>query len=137
MVIHLIRSFIQRTRRASLWNSALDAYDRGKTTESIALINRMQEISPLSHYHLAFLGTAYILAKDTLKARKFLQLAKTNTDNSEHPDGRYVNTYARLYLKLIDTDAPINDLVDEALSINCRPSLKRWLPVNAAKKPTA
>jgi hypothetical protein len=131
MAIKYMRNLIERTKRATLWSRALDAYRAGRTTESIALINKMGDIGPLQHYHLVFLGTAYILSKDSLKARHYLQEAKKLTDHLKHPSGRYVNVYAKLYLTMMDTDAPVDSLVREALSINCRSSLKRWLPVTA------
>lgn len=127
--MRLIGSLVDRTRRAVLWNRALDAYNSGKTTEAIALINRMQESAPLRDYHLAFLGTAYVLAKDSLKARNAFQKAKSMTDNSKQTSAQYVNAYSRLYLKMMDSDAPYSDLKLKALSIQCRPSLKRWLPL--------
>lgn len=133
VTMEIIRSLVDRTRRAALWNRALDAYNSGKTTESIALINRMQEIAPLRDYHWAFLGTAYVLAKDSLKARNAFQRAKSMTDCSKDPSAQYVNAYSRLYLKLMVSDASYSELRLRALSIECRPSLKRWLPLEEIK----
>lgn len=135
MAVKLVRNLIKRTRRASLWNRALDADRSGRISESIVLIKRMEEIAPLNHYHIAFLATSYVLSRDSLKARNLFQIAKAMTDGSECPSARYVNSYVRIYLKMMDTDAPVNDLIDKALLIKCRPSLKRWLPLDGAKKP--
>lgn len=134
MTTRPIRSLVARTRKTLLWNRAIDAYHSHRTTESIALVHKMGEIGPLQPYHLAFLGTAYILSKDTLKARKYLREAESITEGSSDPSARYVNAYAKIYLKMMDTDLPVDDLIYDAVAINCRPSLKRWLPLEIAKK---
>lgn len=132
--MRILRSCIARTRKTLLWNRALDAYHAGKTTESIALVHRMRDIGPLQHYHYAFLGTAYILARDTLKAREYLEAAKARTDDEEDPSSRYVNTYAKIYLKMMDTQEPVSEAVRTAMAIRCSSSLKRWLPLEQTSK---
>ena len=127
--MNFFRRLIDRTRRSNLWIRAVIALERGQAAESVTILKEMERISPLRPHHVAFLGTAHVILRDSLKARKEFLKAEQITRESETPSDRYVNLYARTYLKMIDTNEPVDNIIEEASSIDCSPSLKRWLPL--------
>lgn len=127
--MRMINRFIDRIRRTILWGKAWRAFRDERMGEAIRYIKRMEEIAPLRPYHIALLAAAHVLARDSLKARKEFLRAEQLSRGSNDPNNRYVNAYARVYLTLIDTQDPIDDLLLEATSINCDSPIKRWLPL--------
>ena len=81
-------------------------------------------------HHHAFLGLIHVARDDRSGARlAFLEAKKRSEDRSD-AYGRYVNLYSRIYLTLMDTEDPVDQLQQEALSINCGAALKGWLPLS-------
>ena len=80
-------------------------------------------------YHIAFLAQCYVANKDRHNSRfRFLE-ALDMTRNASRDDDKYVHHYCLVFLTLMDTEDPVDELVKHAISIDCRPVIKRWLPL--------
>jgi hypothetical protein len=95
----------------------------------------MRTIAPLRPYQVAFLGTMHVLTRDSLKGRNAFLEAERATRKAKDAGGHYVNAYARIYLKVMDTQEPVEGMIEEAMAIKCRSSLKRALPLARVEQP--
>lgn len=123
---------IKSTQSSLLWVKALNASHKRRDKLAISIMMKIRNISTLQPYHLAFLGTEYVLDKNSGAAKPVFIEARDRTNGKSDPESRYINLYSQIYLIMIDNDKPAGTLIDEAEAIACKPILKRWLPLSPA-----
>jgi lipopolysaccharide biosynthesis regulator YciM len=119
---------LRRSRMARHWVSALSAFERDDTESAIAAMRTMAKIGELQPHHLAFLGQVYAWRGESDKAKIHFERAKDKADGASR-ESEYIRILSDVYLTLIDREDSIDDLLAEAAKVECRPTLKRWLPL--------
>jgi hypothetical protein len=123
---------LNKLKRAWKWVLALRAYEADDTQRALGQLRGMETIETLRPYEVAFLGQCQVLAGDSVAAVASFSRAKELLGDREGPNAAYVRIFSDVYLTLISAAGPVKDLVAEADALNCRPSLKRWLPLTPA-----
>jgi hypothetical protein len=124
-----LRRVVDGFRQRYLWVKARGATQRGDPDGAIELFGRMQAVAPLRAYHVAYLGMVHLIKGDRDEAKRALQSAASATANKSSAGGKYINLYARTVLAVMDGNDAADPLLEEALSLDCDPRLKRWLPL--------
>lgn len=119
----------ERERAAFHFIRAVNALRRGDPALAIRSTKKAMTLRAPRPYHIAFLALSYAENKDRHNARFSFMEALAMTRNALRNDDRYVHHYCLVYLTLMNTEDPVDALVKDAVSIDCRPVIKRWLPL--------
>jgi hypothetical protein len=111
------------------WERALLAYGRGEMHETIQLIKLIESKKKLNPDQQAVLATAYVGVSDRLAAKAAFEQVLRDTNGGGKPEREYVNKYARVYLALIDGSRNVDELISEAMAVNCNRIWKGLLPL--------
>jgi hypothetical protein len=130
-VFGFIKKFLNKHRSGLLWVKATGDFRSGNPKDAINSIMEIEKISPLKPAHLAYLGQIYVYDGESETAKPYFLRAMEKTAKMRNLDDRYINMYSRIFVEAMETGELPSGLIAIAQEINCRPSLKRWLPLSS------
>jgi hypothetical protein len=117
------------TRTAWHWMRALHFYRKRDLEGALRSLKKLREIGPLHPHHLAFFGLLYFCENKTRVAKRFLEKAEVFSRDKIDNYHRYIAAFCGYLLSLINEEGNPAQILDVAAQIECRPALRRWLPL--------